>query len=75
MSKKQPLYRVSFCSPTSETDNDGKPKLSNAVEIGAVWGRAGDKDGAIMRLNIVPQNMADGVIFLNKPRPKGQQPG
>lgn len=75
MSKMQPLYRVSFCSPTNELDKDGKPKLSNAVEIGAVWKRSGEKDGAIMRLNIVPQNIADGVIFLNAPRPKGPQPG
>lgn len=64
--KKQPLYRVSFCSPT--TDQDGNPKLSNAVEIGAVWARAGDKQGAIMRLNVVPANIADGVIFLTQPR-------
>lgn len=70
--KKQPLYRVSFCSPT--TDSDGNPKLSNAVEIGAVWARSGDKPGAIMRLNVVPTNLADGVIFLMPPRAQGPEP-
>lgn len=72
MSKKQPLYRVSFCSPT--TDENGNPKLSNAVEIGAVWARASDKQGAIMRLNVVPANIGEGVIFLNPPRSKAPQP-
>ncbi|MBN9265867.1 MAG: hypothetical protein J0I57_17305 [Hyphomicrobium sp.] len=70
--KKHPLYRVSFCAPT--TDGDGNPKLSNAVEIGAVWARSGDKQGAIMRLNLVPTNLADGVIFLMPPRGQSPEP-
>lgn len=69
---KQPLYRVSFSSPT--TDREGNPKLSSAVEIGAVWARSGDKQGAIMRLNVVPTNIADGVIFLIPPRERGPEP-
>ncbi len=58
----KPLYRVSFCSPT--TDRDGNAKLSQATEIGAVFERRNGKQGAILRLKVVPANLAEGVIFL-----------
>lgn len=61
-SNNKPIYRVSFCSPT--TDPDGNAKLSQATEIGAVFERRNGKQGAILRLRVVPQNLAEGVIFL-----------
>lgn len=60
-SKNKPIYRVSFSSPT--TDKDGNAKLSQAAEIGAVFERR-TKQGAILRLKVVPANIAEGVIFL-----------
>jgi hypothetical protein len=61
-SKNKPIYRVSFSSPT--TDKDGNAKLSQAAEIGAVFERKNGKQGAILRLKVVPANIAEGVIFL-----------
>lgn len=60
-SKNKPIYRVSFSSPT--TDKDGNAKLSQATEIGAVFERK-TKQGGILRLKVVPANIAEGVIFL-----------
>lgn len=62
MTTKKPLYRVSFC-PIDGANADGSDRLGRASEIGAVWNRANGK-GAIMRLKIVPENLARGVILL-----------
>lgn len=62
-SKNQPLYRAKFCAVIG-TDEAGKDKLSRAVEIGAVWSRREASKGAILKLDIVPQDFAKGVLFL-----------
>lgn len=61
---KLPLYRVHFASIIG-TDENGKDKLGNSVEIGAVWQRKQADKGAILKLNVVPQNMSEGVVFLH----------
>lgn len=64
MSTKKPLYRVTFC-PMEGKDENGKDKLSKrSVEIGAVWPTASGKSN-ILRLKIVPENISNGMIFLN----------
>ena len=65
-----PLFRVKFCPKTGTTD-DGNDELGNAVEIGTVWRRKDATKGAIMKLDIVPENIRDGVILLQTPKPKG----
>jgi len=62
--KNMPLFRANF-SPVIGTDENGKDKLGKSVEIGAVWRRSDPAKGAILKLNIVPENIAAGVIFLN----------
>ncbi|MEO1207636.1 MAG: hypothetical protein AAFV45_15015 [Pseudomonadota bacterium] len=66
MSKQsnKPLYRVSFC-PIHGQHADGGDIMGRSVEIGAVWTRKDPTKGAMLKLNIVPQNLTDGVIFLN----------
>ncbi len=63
-SKNQPLYRAKFC-PVIGTKEDGKDKLGRAVEIGAVWPRREASKGAIVKLDIVPQDFTNGVLFLD----------
>ena len=59
MTKKRPLYRVTFAlRSTLEPDKLAKPR-----EIGAVWPRTG-KPGGIVRFDVVPHDLAQGVIFL-----------
>ena len=62
-SKNQPLYRAKFCAVIG-TDEAGADKLTRAVEIGAVWSRRDRSKGAILKLDIVPQDFAKGVLFL-----------
>ncbi|MEM6500106.1 MAG: hypothetical protein AAF709_25790, partial [Pseudomonadota bacterium] len=63
-SKNQPLYRAKFCTVIG-TDEAGKEKLSRAVEIGAVWARRDPSKGAVVKLDIVPQDFTKGVLFLD----------
>lgn len=69
--KQQPLFRVFFHSAT--TDSEGQPTLSQGTEIGAVWPRKGGKEGAIMRLNLVPENLAQGAVLLYPPKRKDER--
>ena len=62
--KQRPIYRARFCRIVG-TDENGRDKLSKAVEIGAVWARREAGKGAIVKLDIVPQDFAAGVLFLD----------
>ncbi|MEO0620494.1 MAG: hypothetical protein AAFZ01_14600 [Pseudomonadota bacterium] len=62
--KNLPLYRAKFCAVIGQ-DETGKDKLSRAVEIGAVFSRKDPTKGAILKLDIVPQDLRDGVLFLD----------
>lgn len=72
--KNLPLFRVKFCSITG-IDKDNKEQLSAPVEIGAVWRRNDPTKGAIMKLDIVPQDIHHGVILLQTPQPKSATTG
>ncbi|MBI1384722.1 MAG: hypothetical protein GC150_07425 [Rhizobiales bacterium] len=63
-SKQKPIYRAKF-APVIGTDPEGKDRLGRVVEIGAVWPRREAGKGAILKLDIVPQNFAKGVLFLD----------
>lgn len=66
MTKKRPLYRVTFAlRSTLEPDKLAKPR-----EIGAVWPRTG-KPGGIIRLDVVPDDLSSGVLFLVPVSEKG----
>ncbi len=60
-----PLYRVSFSRITGQ-DGQGKDVLGRPKEIGAAWSRKGDKQGAIINLDIIPTDLVsrNGVLFL-----------
>lgn len=62
--KNLPLYRAKFCAIVGQ-DEAGKDKLSRAVEIGAVFSRKDPTKGAILKLDIVPQDLRNGVLFLD----------
>jgi hypothetical protein len=61
----KPLYRVSF-SRIAGQDENGQDILSRPIEIGAAWKRKGDKQGAVINLDIIPTELIDrkGVLFL-----------
>lgn len=61
----KPLYRVSFSRITGQ-DADGNDQLGKPREIGAAWSRKGDKQGAIIQLDIIPTDLVNhnGVMFL-----------
>lgn len=62
---KKPLYRVSFSRITGK-DDQGNETLGKPREIGAAWERKGDKQGAIIQLDIIPTDLVshNGVMFL-----------
>lgn len=62
--KQRPLYRAKFCRVVGQDEN-GKDRLSRAVEIGAVWSRREAEKGAVLRLDIVPQDLTNGILFLD----------
>lgn len=62
--KQRPIYRAKFCRVVGKDEN-GKDKLSRAVEIGAVWARREAEKGAVLRLGVVPQDLAGGILFLD----------
>jgi hypothetical protein len=70
-SKTRPLYRVLF-APITGQDDQGKDQCGPAREIGVVWPRK-DKEGGIMRLDIIPANLERGVIFLPPATGKGDR--
>ncbi len=67
--KQRPLYRVG-CARIIGKDAHGKDELGSYREIGAVWPRKNGEGGAIMKLDIVPAEIANhqAVIFLNPPK-------
>ncbi|MEO1603553.1 MAG: hypothetical protein AAFU49_24460 [Pseudomonadota bacterium] len=60
----KPIYRAKFARVIG-TDENGKDRLSRVVEIGAVWARREAEKGAILKLDIVPQDLSNGVLFLD----------
>jgi len=60
-SNQKPAFRVNF-SPIHE--RDGEMVRGRSTEIGAAWPT---KDGSSYRinLNIIPQNLENGSLFLN----------
>lgn len=62
--KQKPIYRVKFCRVVG-SDEAKKDQLGKAVEIGAVWARREASKGAILKLDIVPQDLSSGVVFLD----------
>ncbi len=62
---ERPLFRVSFSRITGQDEN-GKDQLARPKEIGAAWARKGDKQGAIISLDIIPTDLVNrnGVLFL-----------
>lgn len=61
----RPLYRVTFSRITGKDEN-GQDILARPKEIGAAWARKGDKQGAIISLDIIPTDLVNrnGVLFL-----------
>ncbi len=61
----KPMYRVSF-SRIIGKDPEGNDQLGKPREIGAAWARKGDKQGAIIQLDIIPTDLVNhnGVMFL-----------
>ncbi len=62
---ERPLYRVTFSRITGK-DDKGQDQLARPKEIGAAWSRKGDKQGAIISLDIIPTDLVNrnGVLFL-----------
>lgn len=60
-----PLYRVSFSRITGQ-DEIGQDVLARPREIGAAWARKGNKQGAVVNLDIIPTDLVsrNGVLFL-----------
>ncbi len=59
--KQRPAFRINF-APRFE--KDGESQLGRSVEIGAAWALEGEK-GFRLSFSVVPQNLNDGVVFLN----------
>lgn len=72
---KRPTHRISFSEKIQ--DENGQEKLGRPVEVGAVFGREG-KEGGIIRWNISPEKLGDGVYFQlenNRDRQQTQDAG
>lgn len=59
---KRPSHRISFAA--FEEDRDGKSKLGNAREIGAIWPRDGKDGEGILRFDHTPTEK--GVYFVRE---------
>ena len=66
---KHPAFRINFCP---RFEKDGKSQLGRSVEIGAAW-RLDEGDGFRLSFNVVPQNLNDGVVFLNPVQQQDQK--
>ena len=68
-----PLYRVTFSRFTGK-DDQGNEILARAKEIGAAWSRKGDKQGAVISLDIIPTDLVSrqGVMFLVPVSPRDE---
>lgn len=62
--KQKPIYRARFARVIGK-DQSGKDQLGRTVEVGAVWARREADKGAILKLDIVPQDFSNGVLFLD----------
>ena len=62
---ERPIYRVTFSRITGK-DDKGNDILARPKEIGAAWARKGDKQGAIISLDLIPTDLVNrnGVLFL-----------
>jgi uncharacterized protein (DUF736 family) len=62
---EKPIYRVTFSRITGK-DSKGNDILARPKEIGAAWARKGDKQGAIISLDLIPTDLVNrnGVLFL-----------
>lgn len=71
-SNNRPTHRVSFARIMGQ-DNDGRDRLGNAKEIGAIWPRA-QGDGGILRFDHIPIEMTQhgGVLFVSPIDPKDE---
>lgn len=74
---ERPVYRVTFSRVTGK-DSNGNDTLARPKEIGAAWARKGDKQGAIISLDIIPTDLVNrnGVLFLvpvDQPKDGGSQ--
>ncbi|MCG8587993.1 MAG: hypothetical protein MJE66_01750 [Proteobacteria bacterium] len=69
--KTQPTHRVSFAAK-----RDGQDELGRAVEIGAIWPRTDpEKEGGILRFDVEPKDLSDGVLFVRENRPREKDSG
>jgi hypothetical protein len=59
---KRPSHRISFAA--FEQDREGKSKLGNAREIGAIWPRDGKDGESILRFDHTP--IEKGVYFVRE---------
>lgn len=66
--KSKPAFRICF---STRFRNGNKSQLGRSVEIGAAW-LLKEGDGYRLNFNVVPQNLNDGVVFLN-PVPSQEQ--
>ena len=62
--KQKPIYRARFARVIGK-DQSGKDQLGRTVEVGAVWARREADKGAILKLDIVPQDFPNCVLFLD----------
>lgn len=67
--KQKPAFRINF-APRFE--KDGSSQLGRSTEVGAAW-KLRDSDGYRLSFNVVPQNLSDGVLFLNPEMNQDQQ--
>lgn len=67
--KNLPLFRAKYC-PIVGIDKDNNEQLGSPIEIGAVWRRKDASKGAILKLDVVPQDIRNGVILLQTPKPR-----
>lgn len=67
--KTVPTHNVSFARINGQ-DQHGRDLLGPARQVGAIWPRAGGKEGdAILRFDHIPEEMRSrdgGVVFIRK---------
>lgn len=61
--KLYPTHRITFAQ--KRIDEKGRETLGRPVEIGAIWPRNDpEKSGGILRFNIIPKDIEQGVLFV-----------
>ncbi|MFQ3244101.1 MAG: hypothetical protein ACI9SP_000726 [Arenicella sp.] len=61
INKNHPTHKVWF--------SDNKTQIGDGVEVGVVWPRKGDKQGGILKWNLSPEILGNGVFRLIPNRP------